>query len=1352
MESGRVEAKMEKKESGGVSRLALDIGGSLIKMVYFPSNSSRSIDDQVNGSSKDGLAASGDDLHYSLLNGRLHFFKFETSKVNDCIDFISSELLRHCGARDNEAPIGGKNIIKHLMKATGGGAFKFADLFKERLGITLDKVDEMDCLVSGANFLLKTVHHEAFTYMDGQKDYVQIDHKDLYPYLLVNIGSGVSMIKVESDSKFQRVSGTSIGGGTFWGLGKLLTKCKSFDELLELSHRGNNRVIDMLVGDIYGGWTIRRSKGEAKAMFLRHEGFLGALGAFLSYEEHDLADMAHQLLQEFPQSSYSTEDGFRTSGKRTEKRKYVSISNKAKNEAQVDCTSGNGIFKKLLKPGEKIRWHLPKGTGVSMICHVDIQNEDHVHGYFSAFLHKRCKNKCRWRILDDGRVQLKLNHGKWKTFKLELKKEDARMSVSSPGKGKSLPVPPKKQEQHRSKEGEKCLGNSCLKEGRASPPKRSCLGNSCLKEGRASPPKRSTEGTQKPKEQKCLGKKRVELHHLSGLQKEHKSPKSRRNVTVLPVRTVLSFHHLLQNQNRYGKVLVGCSCGSTGEIAPAPTKQKQQPQQPKKCGGKSCGKDTKVLPPAKQTPVSKEAKKCDDVKVAPPPTQRISRDTKTPPPTEGKPNSRNAKKCAGDSCGSGAKLAPAPSKQKSQQSKKCDGVSCAGKTKSPPPVSGKGKSRGPGADLVPPPRKEARRPTTTKGKERSTVPDGKLAPPPTKQKSKLPKKCESVSCEKTGPNVKLAPPPTNQKSKVPKAKLAPPPANQKSKVPKAKLAPPPANQKSEVPKAKLAPPPRNQKSEVPKAKFAPPPTNQKSKVSHAKLASPPTSKKSKGPDVKLAPPPTSQQSKGLKAKLAPPPTNQKSKGSNSKLAPPPSSKKSKEGPTSKLAPPPINQKSKGLAPPPTNQNSKRPKAKVAPPPPTNQKSKGPHSKLAPPPADQKSKRCDEKLESPPTKQSKGPNAKLASPPTNQKFKGPNTKLAPPPTNQKSKQPHAKLAPRPTNQKPKGPKAKLAPAPLANQKSKGPNAKLAPPPTNQKFKRPNPKLAPPPTNQKSKGPTAKLAPPPTNQISKRPTPKLTPPPTNQKSKNAKESPSTKGKPVLKGPNAKLAPSPTKQKFQQTKKCVGASCEKNATQPPPAKGKRRARGVEEKLAPPPTKHKSQQPNKCDGTSCEKNAKQSPPTKEIPKSKGPDAKFAPPPTKQKSQKPKKCDGVSCEKNAKRPQPTEGTKKPKTTSKHAPPPNATPIGTKVQPKPKKDAKIAQSPSKQKSQKPKEPVTKLSPSPVKQKQNSPPPKKCTSSPCRPETEEPRKATKCNNGPCNDGARPPRRPKVFYSCIRDDSK
>ncbi|GFZ00078.1 pantothenate kinase 2 [Actinidia rufa] len=340
------------------------LAGSLIKVVYLSSNNNNEADDKGKKSSNDCVGIPNGSSDYPVLCGRLHFAKFETSKINDCLEFISSKQLHQCADWHHESSSHDKNIIK----ATGGGAYKFADLFKEKLGVSLDKVDEMDCLVAGSNFLLKTVHPEAFTYVDGREEYVQIDHNDLYPYLLVNIGSGVSMIKVDGDGKFERVSGTSVGGGTFWGLGKLLTKCKSFDELLELSQKGNNRVIDMLVGDIYGGvdcpkiglsstaiassfgkaisenkeledyrpedisrsllrlisnnigqisylnalrfglnriffggFFIRGhaytmdtisvavhfwSKGQAKAMFLRHEGFLGALGAFTSYENH----------------------------------------------------------------------------------------------------------------------------------------------------------------------------------------------------------------------------------------------------------------------------------------------------------------------------------------------------------------------------------------------------------------------------------------------------------------------------------------------------------------------------------------------------------------------------------------------------------------------------------------------------------------------------------------------------------------------------------------------------------------------------------------------------------------------------------------------------------------------------------------------------------------------------------------------------------------------------------------------------------------------------------------------------------------------------------------------------------
>ena len=80
----------------------------------------------------------------------------------------------------------------------------------------------------------------------------EVDERHLFPYLLVNIGSGVSILKVTGENQFQRVSGTSCGGGTLWGLLSLLTPANTYDEMLELSETGDNRNVDMLVGDIYG--------------------------------------------------------------------------------------------------------------------------------------------------------------------------------------------------------------------------------------------------------------------------------------------------------------------------------------------------------------------------------------------------------------------------------------------------------------------------------------------------------------------------------------------------------------------------------------------------------------------------------------------------------------------------------------------------------------------------------------------------------------------------------------------------------------------------------------------------------------------------------------------------------------------------------------------------------------------------------------------------------------------------------------------------------------------------------------------------------------------------------------------
>uniref|UniRef100_A0A673VX08 4'-phosphopantetheine phosphatase n=1 Tax=Salmo trutta TaxID=8032 RepID=A0A673VX08_SALTR len=335
-------------------RFAIDIGGSLTKLAYYSTVQHkvakvRSFDHTAKDTENDPLYEIS--MQEEIL-ARLHFIKFENAYIETCLDFIKDHLV---------------NTDTKVIKATGGGAHKFKDLIEKKLKLRVDKEDEMTCLIKGCNFVLRNIPHEAFVYVkhaDSEFRF-QNTHPDIFPYLLINIGSGVSIIKVESEDTFERVGGSSIGGGTFWGLGALLTKTKRFDELLQLASKGQHTSVDMLVKDIYGGsygslgltgdliassfgksatadkefskedmaksllhmisndigqlaclyarlhnltrvyfggffirghpvtmHTITYSinfftKGEVQALFLRHEGYLGTIGAFLKGAEED---------------------------------------------------------------------------------------------------------------------------------------------------------------------------------------------------------------------------------------------------------------------------------------------------------------------------------------------------------------------------------------------------------------------------------------------------------------------------------------------------------------------------------------------------------------------------------------------------------------------------------------------------------------------------------------------------------------------------------------------------------------------------------------------------------------------------------------------------------------------------------------------------------------------------------------------------------------------------------------------------------------------------------------------------------------------------------------------------------
>ncbi|XP_007896218.1 pantothenate kinase 3 isoform X2 [Callorhinchus milii] len=259
----------------------IDIGGTLVKLVYFQPNditieeeheeviNLRSIQKYLTCNVTYGSSGIRDvhlqlkDLTICGRKGNLHFIRFPTQNMGA---FIQMGKEKHFSS------------LHTVLCATGGGAYKFEEDLRTIVNLQLRKLDELHCLIqgmlhidsSGFNGSADCYYFENPTDLEKCKK-VAYPLDNPYPLLLVNIGSGVSILAVYSKDNYKRVTGTSIGGGTFLGLCCLLTGCSTFDEALEMASNGESTKVDKLVRDIYGGdyeqfglpgWAVASSFGH----------------------------------------------------------------------------------------------------------------------------------------------------------------------------------------------------------------------------------------------------------------------------------------------------------------------------------------------------------------------------------------------------------------------------------------------------------------------------------------------------------------------------------------------------------------------------------------------------------------------------------------------------------------------------------------------------------------------------------------------------------------------------------------------------------------------------------------------------------------------------------------------------------------------------------------------------------------------------------------------------------------------------------------------------------------------------------------------------------------------------------
>ncbi|KAI0227194.1 4'-phosphopantetheine phosphatase [Lamellibrachia satsuma] len=216
--------------------VGLDVGGTLAKLAYCS---------PANKESNDGL--------------ELRMVTFDAGDIEGYLSYIQRHVVRPSLDR----PL--------VVAATGVGCLKHKQTIRNTLQVPVSADDrELEHAARALDVLWRSLPADRGLYNEsdtrGLTFETSLEQSGLLPCILVNIGSAMTIVKIDQDkvtknlTKAEVVGGSSQGGLTFLGLGALLTQAKTYKELVDLALGGDHHNVDLLVRDTAGaGYSVATS-------------------------------------------------------------------------------------------------------------------------------------------------------------------------------------------------------------------------------------------------------------------------------------------------------------------------------------------------------------------------------------------------------------------------------------------------------------------------------------------------------------------------------------------------------------------------------------------------------------------------------------------------------------------------------------------------------------------------------------------------------------------------------------------------------------------------------------------------------------------------------------------------------------------------------------------------------------------------------------------------------------------------------------------------------------------------------------------------------------------------------------